>query len=108
MKESLNAAGFGWTKRSSTLPDYGLGLLQLDGPWCRDPRDRLRHTHWAAFDRGFVYDVNTEQWQETTAWTVAVMQVLVSEDDGCTSWSPFVALDVDRDRVASHPLSCRS
>lgn len=83
MQQALTLLGLDWrqTYRSDdpfwarSLP-HGFGArgvvrVQFGGPWTRPGvpmRVRYRHTHWAAFDGEFVFDVNHHGWLTRPRW----------------------------------------
>jgi hypothetical protein len=64
-----------------------IAMVNIDGPWRRDPRAQARHRHIvaAAWDEASrvwrVYDANANYWAPEPAWSVLVMTPLARESD---------------------------
>lgn len=92
------------------MPDEGLVVVQIDGPWCdlADKRPAYRYTHVVAVRRitvgptplVMVYDVNAGSekepggWLPARVWGDAVMSLLVSDKKRATGWFVRTALPI--------------
>lgn len=71
MEYALSALKIETTQAEGTLPDTGVALIQMDGPWSKPGapiRAQLRYTHWIASMNGFAFDLNVGDWIEREEW----------------------------------------
>ena len=64
MKSALKSSNLSWEAVNNAFPENGVCLVQFKGPWSNYSYRlaQVRHSHWIAVKRGFVYDVNWEGW----------------------------------------------
>lgn len=72
------------------VPDFGLLLLQIDGPWTtRRGANRWsrKYSHWIATCSQHVYDINVGCWMPLSDWQESIMPALVDATRHATGWS---------------------
>lgn len=81
----------------STLPDFGLALIQIEGPWTHmtgAARWSDRYTHWIGLCGNHIYDINTGEWTPLVTWTERIVTSLIAETRHATGWSVKRSLQV--------------
>lgn len=85
---------------SKALPQHGLAVLQIDGPWCEpgvNPRARFRYTHTIASRNGiWIYDGNARAWLDRSPWEAYVMKEIVDDTRRATGWYTSTVIEVVR------------
>lgn len=83
---------------SKALPQHGLAVLQIDGPWCEpgvNPKARFRYTHTIACWHGvMVYDGNMDKWRRRENWERETMAFLVQDQKRATGWYTSTIIEV--------------
>lgn len=89
MSQALSACCIEFTL-GTDVPDFGLLLLQVDGPWTiyrGAQRWSRKHSHWIAVCSQHVYDINVGDWMPLLDWQQFIMPELVDATRYATGWS---------------------
>lgn len=76
---------------SASFPDFGLTLIQFEGPWTDSvgrstPRWAAHYRHWIGVANGAVYDVNLGRWTTCEEWEASVLNVFRVAWPRLTGW----------------------
>ena len=88
MEALLEGLGITFELGTPELPDHGIALIQLDGPW----RIRGGHTspspylHWIALRSGYTFDANIGDWVDTHEWLKVGARRWMSRVAGCVGY----------------------
>jgi hypothetical protein len=89
MSHALQACGIAFTL-GPDIPDFGLVLIQIDGPWSHLPHARRwsdKYTHWVAVRDEEIYDVNGNECMPVSRWKESVLPLLIGATPRATGWS---------------------
>lgn len=115
MQRGIEKAGYGWTRHNkcSTPKDptgreeaRGVVMIQFGGPWTapgKPPALAARYRHWVAWDRGLIWDVNTEVWEVEQAWVAHVIESFKEEIPGMTGFSVSGFYEIHKTSAAVTP-----
>lgn len=94
MEYALQCSGARFYRADALLPETGVTLLQLTGPWTEHP-GAVRHaqtmTHWVATRGEFLFDVTMGDWLEREEWISNAANAWVESVPKATGWRPLVA-----------------
>ncbi len=71
MAYALRHCGAEFRAIGKALPDTGLALIQIEGPWTNHGAPiaaQLRYTHWVGLRGEYIFDSNLEDWIEREEW----------------------------------------
>ena len=94
MEYALQCCGARFFRDTGLLPEIGVSLLQLTGPWTDHPgaaRHAQTMTHWVATRGEFLYDVNVGDWLERDEWIANAADTWIASVPKATGWRPLVA-----------------
>jgi len=94
MEYALECCGARYSRVTARLPETGVALLQLTGPWTDHPgaaRHAQTMTHWIATRAEFIFDVNVGDWLERDEWIANAANTWVDFVPKATGWRPLVA-----------------
>lgn len=103
MRNALTSANLDWHECGAELPNIGLALVQLIGPWSKPgihPGASLSRTHWIAVVHGAFYDINWEGWLPQDVWERLIFVALRNQYSGCSGWDVRVGFEVVQRSVA--------
>lgn len=92
MEYALQCCGARYQRQDDLMPEIGLSLLQLTGPWTEHPgaaRHAYTHMHWVATHGDFLYDVNVGDWIERDEWTSHAVSAWIVTVPKATGWRPL-------------------
>lgn len=84
-----------------TLPNIGVALLQILGPWSKirlHPGAALSRTHWVAVQGENFYDINWDGWLPQAVWERLVWPSLRRHYCGAYGWKVRAGLEVEAHR----------
>ena len=97
MKYALTQCGAKFHIENQGLPDIGVALIQLEGPWTRPGVPTIAslcYTHWIGCYRDYVFDLNVSDWLEREEWTACGANGWMSSVPRCTGWHVREAIEI--------------
>jgi len=96
MRAAAEACGIQFAV-TNDFPDFGIALIQLNGPWMNYPNSARwsgQYTHWVGVCGGDIYDINSGEWVPMEEWKDRVIPQLIRATPKATSWSLKCSLRV--------------
>jgi hypothetical protein len=95
MEHALLNLGLKFNRRQNCLPQFGLCLVQWEGPWIKRSYrgNDLIYTHWITVAHGYIFDVNWAGWLPVHIWEETVAADLIRCRRNATSWRPHTSYD---------------
>lgn len=90
MKYALTHCGALFQEVGKGLPNVGVALIQLEGPWTKPGVPAvasLCYTHWIGCYGDYIFDLNIGDWLERNEWTTSGARSWMQTVPRCENWS---------------------
>lgn len=103
MRRAFDQAGYAVTVHKRQLPPRGVALVQWLGPWTEShffSRWSLRHTHWVAVDRDWIFDYGVGDWQPLPVWEKETAAAYLANIPEAGGWAVKYGVEVISSQTA--------